>query len=152
MIAAGVVVFIIIRRKKKLPVASVLLSFLLIIGLFAFTACSSCSGSSENLAAMAGRYVIVEITDDPDGVNYSDLDGMYKEQELDLKDYMYMEFSEDGEFTLVLFGEEEAKGTYTKKGKNVTITANGETINTVLDGQKITWTYETGAKLIFEKK
>ena len=128
----------------------------ILLALAVLTAVSLCMLAAckrdGNAAAMSGRYVIVEITDDPDGVNYAELDGMYKEMDLDLKDYMYMEFSDDGAFKLVLFGDEEAKGTYTRDGNIVTINANGETVNTILDGKKITWIYENGTKLIFEKK
>ena len=125
----------------------ILAVFLIIVLLFTFAACS---GNKDT--PLTGKYVIVGITDDPDGVTFADLDAMYKEIEQDLEDYMYMEFLDDGNFTLILFGEEDAKGVYTRDGNNVTINAGGETINMTLDGKKITWHYENGANLIFEKK
>ena len=127
----------------------ILLMIFLIVSLFILAACSR---DDNTPAEMSGKYVIVEITDDPDEANYADLAEIYREMDLNLEDYMYMEFSDDGEFILILFGEEEVKGTYTRDGKNLTIKANGETVNTILDGKKIVWTYESGANLVFEKK
>ena len=101
---------------------------------------------------MDGKYVIVDITDDPDGVTFADLDAMYKEIEGNIEEYLYMEFLEDGKFVIVLFGEEEASGTYSLDGNTLSLTVGGDTTSIDVSGKQVTWTYENGAKLIFEKK
>ena len=126
----------------------ILLAVLLVIGsLLAFAACGG-----EKDTPLTGRYVIADIEDDPDGVALAELDAMYQEMELALTDYLYMEFLEDGRFILVMFGEAEAEGMYTQDGKTLTLTAGGETATAAISGKKITWVYENGAKLTFEKK
>ncbi|MCL1982721.1 MAG: hypothetical protein FWG53_06535 [Clostridiales bacterium] len=122
----------------------ILRALLVVSLLFALAACGS--------SPLSGKYVIVDITDDPDGVTFADLDAMYKGVGESLEEYMYMEFLEGGRFTLVLFGEEAAAGTYARQGKTLTLTAQSETTAAAISGKKVTWTYETGAKLVFEKK
>ena len=100
---------------------------------------------------LSGRYVIADLTDDPEGTTFAELDEMYKEEDQTITDYLYMEFQSGGGFTLVLFGEEEAKGTYAKSGKTLTLTSGGISADATVKGDKITYTYETGAKLIFQK-
>ena len=69
-----------------------------------------------------------------------------------IEDYVYMDVHDGKTFTLVLFGEMEASGTYARKGKTLTLASEGETMTAEISGKKITWTYENGAKLVFEKK
>ncbi|MCL1809957.1 MAG: hypothetical protein FWG42_09380 [Clostridiales bacterium] len=113
--------------------------------LFTLAACGSSS-------ALSGKYVIVNITDDPDGVTFADLDAMYKEAGENLEDYMYVEFLENSRFALVMFGEVEATGTYARKGKTLTLTEGRETTTAEISGKKVTWTYENSTKLVFKKK
>ena len=120
---------------------------LIIIMMFMLAACRH-----DNEKTLAGKYVIADITDDPDGVTFTEIDAMYKENGLNLEDFIYMEFSEDGQFTLIMFGEEEAYGAYTFKDNTLTLTAGGETLTADVSGEKVTWLYENGAKLVFEKK
>jgi hypothetical protein len=77
---------------------------------------------------------------------------MYKEMELDIADYVYLEFSDGLQFTLVMFGDVDARGTYTRDKNNLTFTAGSETPSTTMSGNKITLVYDNGAKLVFEKK
>ena len=111
---------------------------------------AACSNNSP----LTGKYVIADIADDPDGTTFAQLDEMYKEMELDIADYVYFEFTDTGRFTLVMFGKTEAQGGYRRGGKTLTLTAGGadEVMTAEISGNKITWTYEGGATLIFEKK
>jgi len=108
---------------------------------------AACSGSS-----LSGKYVIVDVVDDPEGITFEEMDGMYKDMGLSIKDYLYIEILDGDRFKLVMFGEEEAKGTYTRDGDTLTLTAEGGTSTAEVSGKKITWTYAGSAKLVFEKK
>ena len=123
-----------------------LLAVLLVAGMI--LALSACSGSS-----LSGKYVITDLIDDPEGLTFTDLVDMYKDMNLELADYLYLELRDGDRFTLVMFGEEEAKGTYTKDDDStLTLNAEGKSTNATLSGNTITWTYENGGKLVFEKK
>jgi len=137
-----------------------ILTVLLVAGLiFAFTSCGDKNAprAGENAAsesishAMEGRYVIADITDDPDGTTFAELEAMYREMNLEIANYLYMEFLDGVEFKIVLFGQEETAGTYTRDGDILTLTAGGETTTAAVSGEKIIWTYENGAKLVFGK-
>ena len=132
------------QEGKAMKIRCVLVLLLIIALLSVF---ASCGGSP-----LIERYVIVDIMDDPDGTTLADLAVMYKEAAQSLEEHMYMEFLEGNKFTVVMFGEEEAAGTYTRKGKMLTLTADGETTTAVVSGSRVTWTYKNGAKLVFEKK
>jgi len=119
----------------------------LLLALCLICTLAACGGSS-----LTGKYVIVDITDDPDGLTLDDLDALYKEIEDNIENYVYMDFHDGKAFTLVLFGEVEASGSYTLKGKDLTLTTEGEAMTAEISGKKITWIYENGAKLVFEKK
>ena len=122
----------------------ILTALLVVCLLFTLAACSSSS--------LTGKYVIVDITDDPEGVTFSDLNAMYKAVDENIEDYMFMEFSEGNRFKLILFGEEEASGVYTQNGNTLTFNGDGEMTTATISGKKIIWIYENGAKLIFEKE
>ena len=107
---------------------------------------AACSSSS-----LSGRYVIVNILDDPEGTTFAEMKQDYDEINEKITDYFYIEFQKDGRFTLVLFGHEEAQGVYLLDGKTLTLTSGGESVQATLKGGKITYDYETGAKLIFKK-
>ena len=117
---------------------------LLSILLFALAACGD--------AQLSGKYRIADVLDDPEGTTFAELDEMYKADSLNLTDYCYMEFQDGGGFVITLFGGEEARGTYTRNGNILTLTSGGESADAVIDGKNITWTYETGAKLVFRKE
>ena len=101
---------------------------------------------------LAGKYVITGISDDPGGLTFADLEAMYKDMELEIADYLYFEFMDGGRFTMVMFGNQEAAGTFVRDGKVLTMTAGEWTTTADISGNKITWTYEDGAKLVFEKQ
>ena len=122
----------------------ILTALLVVCLLFTLASCSSSS--------LTGKYVIVDITDDPEGVTFSDLNAMYKAVDENIEDYMFMEFSEGNRFKLILFGEEEASGVYTRNGNTLTFNGDGEMTTATISGKKIIWIYENGAKLIFEKE
>ena len=113
--------------------------------LFALGAC----GSETSLA---GVYAINDITDDPDGMTFVEMESMYKEMGLDIQDFIRFEFTKDGLFTLTIFGDVE-NGSYTMSGKALTLAFDGGTSSSAeISGKKITWTYGSGAKLVFTKK
>ena len=115
---------------------------------------AACKNEDKADEPLTGNYVIVDVTDDPDGITFAELDGMYREMELDIQDFVYFSFYEDEWFKLVMFGDTEAEGTYMREGKTLTLTAGGadEVMTAEISGNQITWTYENGAKLVFEKK
>jgi len=114
--------------------------------------CLICTLAACGSSSLTGKYVIVDITDDPDGLTLDDLDVLYKEIGDNLEDYVYIEFLDGGKYMLVLFGEVEVSGSYTRKGKVLTLATEGEAMTADISGKKITWTYENGANLVFEKK
>jgi len=115
---------------------------------FAFAAC----GGGGKDAPLEGRYVIVEIENDPDGTTLAELGGMYEAMDLELTDHLYMEFYEGNMYKLVLFGKTEAQGKYTRDDNGLTLsTDDGQSSAAAVSGKKITWTYWNGAKLVFGK-
>jgi len=122
-----------------------ILALLLIINLlYILTACSSSS-------SLSGRYVIADVIDDPEGVTFAALEKNYSDTGINVTDYLYMEFFSGSRFKLIMFGEEEAAGTYTLDGNTLTLTAEGGTTTADVSGKKITWIYSSGGKLVFEK-
>ena len=127
----------------------ILAALLAICLLFTLTACNK----DEKNEPLTGVYVIADITDDPDGVTLADPKEMYDSMNLNIEDYLYIEFMEEDTFILILFGNEEAFGTYTRSGNDLTLTdRNDEPLTMPLSGGKLTWVYDNGAKLILEKK
>ena len=114
--------------------------------------CLVCALSACGGPALSGRYVITDVIDDPEGAAFADMESMYKAMDLDIADYLYFEFKDNGRFTLVMFGEEEAKGAYTRDGETLTLTSEGRTTTAEIKGKKIIWTYDSGGKLVFEKR
>ena len=108
------------------------------------TACSS--------STLSGKYEIVNVLDDPEGITFAELSEMYTEMGLSAKDYFYMEFSGGNRFKLIMFGKEEATGTYTLDGSVLMLTAEAGATPVDVSGKKITWTYMNGGKLVFKKK
>ena len=100
---------------------------------------------------LSGRYELVDVTDDPEGLTLANLEEMYTDTGLKAADYFYMEFVDGDRFKLVMFGEEEAKGTFTMNGNVLTLTSEGGTTTADISEKKITWTYFSGGKLVFEK-
>jgi len=121
------------------------LTVILVAGMIC--ALAACGGSP-----LSGKYVITDVIDDPEGVTFEYMNEMYKDMGLDLTDYLYFEFLSGNRFMLVMFGEEEAKGTYTQAGNTLTLTTEGRSTTAVISGKKITWTYDSGGKLVFTKK
>jgi len=115
--------------------------------LTAFTACSKITEKP-----LTGRYVIVDISDDPDGMTFANLKAIYNEINQNLEEYMFMELMENGQFELVLFGQTEMFGMYSHNEKTLTLITGNETMTAEISDKKITWTYENGTKLIFEMK
>ena len=110
-------------------------------------ALAACGGTGT-----AGKYVLVDVKDDPDGITFSEIEGMYRDMDMNVSSNLYLELLSGGRFTLVMFGEEEASGTYTREGGTLMLNALGTTMTAAISGRRITWTYESGANLIFEKK
>jgi len=133
-----------IMKNKFMKTRNVFAVLLVSALLLALAACGNDSQPS-------GKYLLAGVTGDPDGTTFAELDEMYKAKDERITDYWYMEFLSGGRFTLVLSGETEAGGTYTRDGNVLTLTAAGKSSDAVINGKKITYTYETGAKLIFRK-
>ena len=123
---------------------NILAATLIVCLIFALAACGSSS--------LTGKYILSDVVDDPEGITYADLDGMYNDMDMSVSSNLYMELLEGGRFTLVLFGETEAEGMYSQDGDTLTLNAYGTSTTATISGKKITWTYENGAKLVFEKK
>jgi len=102
--------------------------------------------------SLVGRYVLSNVYDDPEGTTFAELEEIYAADNLKITDYMYFEFQSDARFTLVLFGDEEANGTYVLDGKTLTLKSAGEQFAAPISGDLITYTYQTGAKLVFKKE
>ena len=134
----------------------VILTALIAVCLLAeLAACSNNDKAAETKAGtqdLEGKYVIVDVIDDPDGATFDDLDGMYKDADLDFADFAYIEFFDGGAYEFVLFGEPEAKGYYSLDGKTLTLTDGSNTISAEISGAKMSLDYGNGATLVFEKK
>ena len=126
--------------KKNILFAILIASVLLVL--------AACGGSST----LSGKYVLTDVQNDPQGITYADINSMYEDLGLKASDYTYMEFSYGDSFRLVMFGEEEAIGTFKLEGNTLTLTAEGGSSTATVSGKKITWTYDGGGDLIFEKK
>jgi len=128
---------------------NILIALLLCVSAFTLVACNS-------NASLSGRYVIVDVLYDPEGATFADLAKDYTDINKNITDYCYIEFNSGDRFELVMFGDKEAGGTYVRKGKTLTLTSGGKSSDAIINGKKITYTYdtgyETGAKLLFKKK
>ena len=121
------------------------LAMLMVVSLLCvLTAC----GSSK----LSGRYELVDVIDDPEGLTLANLEEMYTDSGLKAADYFYMEFLDGDRFKLVMFGKEEAKGTFTMNDSVLMLTSEGGTTTVDISEKKIAWTYFSGGKLVFEKK
>ncbi len=171
------------RSIKHIGVKSIAVKYIAAaLTLSVLLSLAACGGKS----ALSGVYVIKDITDDPDGMTYAEMETMYKEMNLNIQDFIRFEFTKDGSFTLLMFGDAES-GTYKKDGKTLTLTFNdgkpgaasasasssastksalsasaafssaasasspARTSTAAISGDKISWTYQSGAKLVFEK-
>ena len=132
--------------------AKALFTLALCIGMtLALTACSNGGGSSS----MEGKYVISSMMvgeDDYLEQVMSMAEAM--EEEINLEDIMYFEFS--GADTVIMGSEgETVTGTYKLDGKTLTLTADGEEQIATVDGNSFTIKYdEDGMQgaLTFTKK
>ena len=145
------------RKSGKLKISSriiiiAVLSALLITCLFTMAACSK-----PTAASAAGKYVLTDVTGDPDGTTFADLAVLYEKMDLNIQDHAWFELTDDGWFTLVLFGEREMSGSFSLDGDILTLDVgdaalDGGGIDTAyLSGKTLKWIYENGATLVFEK-
>jgi len=158
------------RSIKHIAVKSIAVKYIAAaLTLSVLLSLAACGGKS----ALSGVYAIKDITDDPDGMTYAEMETMYKEMNLNIQDFLRFEFTKDGSFTLLMFGDTES-GTYKKDGKTLTLTfddgkpgasstpaasssaaskpaSSARTSTAAISGDKISWTYQSGAKLVFEK-
>ncbi|MBP5230279.1 MAG: hypothetical protein ILO68_00985, partial [Clostridia bacterium] len=64
---------------------------------------------------------------------------------------MKFELTNDGKFTMDIYGQDEAEGTYTLSGDKITLTGpDGSSIDGTLKGNELTLTME-GETIVFEK-
>ena len=72
-------------------------------------------------------------------------------EKLNVDDVMKFELTNDGKFTMDIYGEDEAEGTYTLSGDKITLTGpDGSSIDGTLKGNELTLTME-GETIVFEK-
>ena len=125
---------------------------ILIVLLLCSLGCLSACNDAKQEVTLSGRYVLVDISDDPEETTFTQIEEMYQEANLKLSDYLYIDLLPGNRFIIVLFGEEEASGSYSEESGILKLISAGETLPASLTGGKITWVYENGAKLIFERK
>jgi len=129
---------------------NILTVLLLCVCIFALAACGNSDPDPDT--SLMGRYVIVNILDDPEETTFAELEEMYTDKDENITDYCYIEFKSGDRFTLVMFGDEEAKGTYVRDENTLTFKKSDDSSSSAtIEDNKITYTYETGAKLVFEK-
>ena len=134
--------------KRITAVSALMIAALIII--FSFAACSGGNGGDKR-AALTGRYAVSEIKGDPDGASLADVEAMYAELGYDINDYLYIEFFENGEYIIVLFGEADA-GAYEHDGGELTLTsADGRATKALLNNGAVEWGYDNGALFVFKK-
>jgi len=121
---------------------------------FSVVACGKKNKNNNKNEPLTGRYVICDITDDPDDTSFAEFCAEYSEDGFDCVDYNYFEFSDGNNYVFLLFGEIKTEGTYIRNGNTLTLTASVAGIATTasVSGDIIIWEYDNGAKLIFEKK
>ena len=137
-------------KTKRRIILAALLAVCLTAELVACT--SDKKVGDDDTKTLDGKYVIVDVINDPDGATFDDLDGVYRDVGRSFADYAYLEFFESGKYEFVLFGETEADGAYAIDGKTLTLNANGDTIMAEITDSKISLDYWNGATLVFEKK
>lgn len=125
---------------KRRNLITILMMFAVVLVL---TACSS--------DLLVGKYVLVNVLDDPEGTTFTELEQMYKVENQKITDHFYMEFESNGKFVLVIAGDEDARGIYLVSDKTLTLTSGGVSVQATFKDGKITYNYETGAKLVFQK-
>ena len=134
--------------KFRNVLTAVLIISLVLVS-FAFVACGE---NKDTSLTLNGKYVIVDIKDDPDGTTIEELDEMYKDMDMDLTDNLYISFSDSSRFKLVLFGKTEAEGTFAQDGDVLALNASdGRVSKADISGGKVTWVYENGAILVFQR-
>ena len=118
-------------------------AFVLVLSAFALVGCGGDAG-------LDGRYTLTALM-------------MEGENQLEILEELgvtfenaYLEFTADGEFTLMFdvgaVGMDESTiGTYTLEGNTISMTSGGETLEAQLDGNTITVT-EGETTMIFEKQ
>ena len=130
---------------KKVVVLCVAL--VLALSMFALVGCDVLGIGGD--AGLDGRYTLTALM--VDGENQLEI-----LEELGVTfDNAYLEFTADGEFTLMfdvgaMGMDESTTGSYTLEGNTISMTSGGETLEAQLDGNTITVT-EGDTTMIFEK-
>ncbi len=118
-------------------IISILLAFVLVAAL------AACGG-----AALSGRYVIVEMTDNGnDQIPRLETSGVNSEE-------IYIAFQSSSAMTMALMtfdGIEEREGTYKVDGDKITFTIDGFSQDAIIDGDTITMN-QGSSRMVFEKE
>jgi hypothetical protein len=127
--------------KKALVLLSVLV---LALSVFALAGC----GGDDNGAELSGRYTLSSLViDGQDQVPMLEAGGMSFEN-------VYIEFTPDGNFTMVLDAmgmSESTTGSYTVEGSTINMSAGGTSLEGIKDGDTITLDDGMGI-MTFEKQ
>ena len=129
--------------------------FILLFSIFGLAACSG----GKN-ATLTGKYTIVSW--EVDGQDwlafFESMSAMADEGGEFNREAMYFDFQSDGKFLMNMSdetGELPQEGTYTVDGNTVKLTAAGEELSGIIDGNKIIIEQKeagTVSKMVFEKK
>ena len=126
---------------------------LLLVLMLGITILAGCGGN----ASLSGKYVLKSMVSDGETIDMAEYMQEFKElyeelgEEFKESDFeSYLEFS-GSNVTVSLVGM-AGKGTYKLDGKNIEITADGETLKGTIDGNKITLDYGEGSLMTYEKK
>ena len=126
---------------KKLTKATTLVLVLCLV--LSLAACGGGSSSGGRASSMEGKYVIsaMMIGDEDYLEMMRELAEMMGEEELNLEDFMYFEFSGTDAVTLGSDGDTET-GTYKLDGNTLTITVDGEAQTATVSGNSFTLEYD----------
>ena len=126
---------------KKLTKATTLVLVLCLV--LSLAACGGGSSSGGRSSSMEGKYVIsaMMIGDEDYLEMMRELAEMMGEEELNLEDFMYFEFSGTDAVTLGSDGDTET-GTYKLDGNTLTITIDGEAQTATVNGNSFTLEYD----------
>ena len=124
-------------------------SFLLLIMM------AACAGGST--ASMKGKWVVTKFEmGGQDLISALEEMAEMADQEIDLANMFYCEFTEDGNYKLVMEVDEEVdamEGTYKINGKKISMEYDGEMLEGTLDGNTLTLKdEEEEISMVFTKK
>ena len=138
------------KNKMKSTIFAMVLCLSLVLSL---SACGG--GGASGGASMDGKWVISSMT--IDGEDYlamiAEMAGEL-DDEIDIENMMFCEFTSGDSFKMVMYDEEES-GTYKLSGKTLTLTVDGESLTGTMDGNSFTISDDSDgseSRMTFTKK